>query len=778
MNESLQNSIGMVDAIVQGGVFHTVEAEMKKFRDSTIYRDVVYLEPPFTEFNILQPYSKDASKLRLAVIKEEIEELDVFEIVCPLLDKPHLLCEEVSNLHSIIPSQMSFEVIGNSQKIQMFATADKRFSLGFTESWRVIPALEIRHCADPLAFLEDSGNFYFVEIFPAAAYYRRMSDSSSQLITNPMVNLMSLLSKLDENEMGFLQVIYQPVKHDWASNIEKILQLDPKICQGIIAPKNMSIRQLKTYGEKKLFSAKIRIGCATANDRLSLLNSYFGQFHYGGRPFKFLESKEFFEKIGLEKTKQMIVKRQSHATGMLLCGDELTCFICLPDESIRNYGSIKVRIIDNTRVQFKVPEELTTAGRPLGVNEYGGVKQIVVLPNSQKNKSIYMIGSTTYGKTWSIICQILHLKGRFAVIFIEPHDAADELMGHLTEEDIERTVYFNPALEGFVPDYSAFVTTNDEAAIGRLVVDFASAFESIFEGHTGYRMMHILTKLLYAARVLGLNLGIIPTLLSRNATAKALIGEVMRKTRNVEVKRFFEHEIWTYPDDAFLPIINKISNMFLDEKLALLFSRTKNRMDIPRMIREKKLFIASLPVGILGGSNVGIIGSFLISQVQQAAFAQVSLPPEKRSQVFIFVDEFHRFPAYKIIASIINECRKYGLHICLAHQETGQIPDSILKSLFSIPNAMCFNVNIDDSKKIASAFGGAITPADITKLGIGEVYAKISNKITSFKTFPPRNDYNEEIKQRIIEHSIKNYYTPVSELQEESARKQREYDLF
>lgn len=147
---------------------------------------------------------------------------------------------------------------------------------------------------------------------------------------------------------------------------------------------------------------------------------------------------------------------------------------------------------------------------------------------------------------------------------------------------------------------------------------------------------------------------------------------------------------------------------------------------------------------------------------------------------YIFVDEFWRFSTGRIIESLINECVKAGLHLCVANQETGQLSGDLLQAVLSMPNVMVFNVNMIDAKKLVPLFDGRVSVEDFLGLGRGEVFARLDSDIADFICLYSEDDSNEELKQKIIFDSRKKYYTPLAEVQEKSVRKpgRRVFDSF
>jgi len=146
---------------------------------------------------------------------------------------------------------------------------------------------------------------------------------------------------------------------------------------------------------------------------------------------------------------------------------------------------------------------------------------------------------------------------------------------------------------------------------------------------------------------------------------------------------------------------------------------------------------------------------------------------------YIFVDEFWRFSTGRIIESLINECVKAGLHLCVANQETGQLSSDLLQAVLSMPNIMVFNVNMVDAKKLAPLFDGRVSVEDFLALGRGEAFGRLDSDITDF-ICPYSEDDNEKVRQKIISDNRKRYYTPLAEVRKKSVHKpkRRMFDSF
>jgi len=79
-----------------------------------------------------------------------------------------------------------------------------------------------------------------------------------------------------------------------------------------------------------------------------------------------------------------------------------------------------------------------------------------------------------------------------------------------------------------------------------------------------------------------------------------------------------------------------------------------------------------LPVGLIGETNVSLLGGLLVTKLQQAAMSRIDIPEEDRQDFFLFIDEFQNFATESFI-NILAEARKYRLNLILAHQYINQL---------------------------------------------------------------------------------------------------------
>jgi hypothetical protein len=97
----------------------------------------------------------------------------------------------------------------------------------------------------------------------------------------------------------------------------------------------------------------------------------------------------------------------------------------------------------------------------------------------------------------------------------------------------------------------------------------------------------------------------------------------------------------------------------------------QHTLDIDRVIAEKKILLVNLqPRMGLDRENANLLGILLINELFRAAMLRD--PDQNPHPFFLYVDEFAQLIT-PTVANILDECRKYGLFLTLAHQHLEQL---------------------------------------------------------------------------------------------------------
>lgn len=739
--------------------------ECMRASNSAIYPEPVSLEPAYEPFDATQTYRTQKDVKLTQQDKELPKQWHTEALKFSLEDE--VFWQRFDALHSSLSglnSTISYEIyVTNNKATIQVGTSNKQALSALCNVWQTYyPKTVITETQDAFNSLGTyTGDLSLVDLYCEAPYYKKiMTDNEAGLISH----LLKAFSGLGSGECGFLQIIYVPAKNNWALNIKTLLKAEGAL--GARSPYGQTTSSEAKDASKPIYACAARIGTVTKNnDAVNRgMEAIAGLFMHQSKPLKHRTQKEYFETIGKNKTIEMLTKRTTYSSGMLLTSEELAGIAYLPDKSIIGIG-----IALDIAKGFK-PSQRIMNGRPLGTNNATGKDLIVCLPDDSRNKCLYIAGTSQMGKSTNINHQITYLatQGHCGVGLIDPHrTTAYDLLETLPKSAKDRTIFADFDDPQYSIEYNPF-DEDDPESYGRLASEAVNSLKNLFEAESFNRMSHILRMCAYALYVLKKNLSTIPTLLSKNSSeGAALRRETIEKANNVEVARFWREEYNGYKEEAFSPILNRLSALFADTHVLRIFSCTKNKLNIKHIMDKQKIVIVALPASI---DSSKIIGGLLIAQIQKCALSRTAKPSTKFPDFYLFVDEFHRLTSGRILESIINETAKAGLHLCVANQETGQLSEELLMAVLSMPNIMVFNVNYLDAKRLTNVFMGKVGAEEIISLGIGEFYAKLGTEIVDAKGFPPTKKRNKNLAKSIIEESRTKYYTPIKNTQTKPAR--------
>jgi hypothetical protein len=149
------------------------------------------------------------------------------------------------------------------------------------------------------------------------------------------------------------------------------------------------------------------------------------------------------------------------------------------------------------------------------------------------------------------------------------------------------------------------------------------------------------------------------------------------------VSLFFEQQYNRWGRDQLLfaaPVLNKVSAFLFKPQIRLMLGANENRLDFRQMIDSGKVLIVDLG-GFKDEETQRLLGSLFLTSLEQAAFSRRHQQPSVRRPFFCMLDEFPLFCSRDStsLARILSECRKYRLHLGLAHQTISQLPTERLQ---------------------------------------------------------------------------------------------------
>jgi hypothetical protein len=147
--------------------------------------------------------------------------------------------------------------------------------------------------------------------------------------------------------------------------------------------------------------------------------------------------------------------------------------------------------------------------------------------------------------------------------------------------------------------------------------------------------------------------------------------------RDPLVVSFFrqQYDRWGRDQAIFVaPVLNKVSAFLFMPQMRAMLGASENVLDWRTILDTGKIIILNLG-GFRDEETQRLLGSLLLTSLEQAAFSRSDLPPAQRRPYFCMIDEFPLFCArdQTSLARILSACRKHRLHVGLAHQGISQL---------------------------------------------------------------------------------------------------------
>ncbi|MBU6491023.1 type IV secretion system DNA-binding domain-containing protein [Patescibacteria group bacterium] len=376
-----------------------------------------------------------------------------------------------------------------------------------------------------------------------------------------------------------------------------------------------------------------------------------------------------------------------------------------------------------------------------------------------RDRHMYVIGKTGMGKSTLLEnMAIQDLRNREGFAYLDPHGGSvDRLLEYIPEDRIQDVVYFAPFDMG---NPIAFNVMEDVGYDKRhlVVSGLMATFKKIWEDAWSARMEYILTNTLLAlleypdATLLGVN---------RMYTDKAYRQKVVENVKDPVVKDFWTKEFANYGDrytqEATPAIQNKIGQFTGNPLIRNIIGQPKSSFDIRTMMDEKKILIINLSKGLVGETNMRLLGSMLTTRIFLAAMSRADLPAEKLERLpnfYFYVDEFQNF-ANETFAEILSEARKYKLNLVIAHQYIEQMEEEVRDAVFgNVGTTVVFRVGPFDAEVLETIFMPHFTKEDIVSLDKRQIYLTlmidgVGSAPFSAVTIPPIEappvSYREEV---------------------------------
>lgn len=384
------------------------------------------------------------------------------------------------------------------------------------------------------------------------------------------------------------------------------------------------------------------------------------------------------------------------------------------------------------------PTNLPYEGLLLGINEFRGMKKDVRIKKNDRTRHQYIIGKSGSGKS-ALLSYMARQDAQNGegLCVIDPHgDLIEDILAYIPKERAKSVIVFDPS--------------DTERPMGLNILEAKTAEQ---QDMTSSQATEIFIKLfgdeIFGPRIQHYFRNACLTLMEDQEEGATLIDvprvftddDFMKykvsKVKNPVVRSFWEHEYAHTGErerQEMIPYFSAKFGPFITNSIMRnTIGQTKSSFSFREAMDHQKILLVNLSKGKIGDLNTQLLGLVLVARIQMAAMSRVDIAEEERKDFFLYVDEFQNF-ATESFCSILSEARKYHLALIMAHQyinqlvvskfgnSSTQIRDAVFGNCGTI---MSFKVGAEDAEYLAKEYAPVLSEQDIIGIANYKAYLKL-----------------------------------------------------
>ncbi|OGF82836.1 hypothetical protein A3B18_00270 [Candidatus Giovannonibacteria bacterium RIFCSPLOWO2_01_FULL_46_13] len=427
------------------------------------------------------------------------------------------------------------------------------------------------------------------------------------------------------------------------------------------------------------------------------------------------------------------------------------------------------------------PQAVSFFGRTNYVAALEEKRFIFGIKRTDRRRHMYVVGKSGVGKS-----KLLELLIRqdiaygYGLCLIDPHgDVIEEILNFVPEERIGDVVVIDPSDTAFPVSFNPLSNIHAEMK-HQLTQGLIEVMEKQFGANWTPRLEHVFrfTSLALLDYPYATMRGMISMLTDREYRQR-----VVDYITDDMVKRFWAVEFadWSekFDTEAIIPLVNKLGQFLSDPLLRNIFAQKENKIDLEKIMNDKKILLINLSKGRLGEENSSFFGSMFITKIKQAGMARASLPEKDRKDFYMYVDEFHNLVT-NTFENLFSEARKYGLCLVVAHQYLYQLMPAVQATVLGNSGTIAiFRVGGEDAKKLESEMTPVFKAKDMINLGMQEFYIKMTIDGNTYDPFSAETlkvmpAPHESFREKIINSSREKYAIPLEETKRKLEEEEKE----
>ena len=362
----------------------------------------------------------------------------------------------------------------------------------------------------------------------------------------------------------------------------------------------------------------------------------------------------------------------------------------------------------------------------VGRLSYRGSVRSFGIKREDRRRHVAVIGKTGMGKSTLLLGLIANdLQAGRGVCLIDPHgDLAETVLRYIPKRRTNDVILFDAGDREYAPAYNPFDCGpgQDRSLTAASIV---MSFKKLFGDSWGPRLENTLRNAVFALlEVPGSSFETLMRLLSDRHFRDCVVAQVQDPIVRDYFLNVFAAKSRREQEETVSPIQNKVGQ-FLSSPLVRAIVTQPGKIHLREIMDREQILIVNLSKGRIGEDATTLLGSLLVSGLQQAAMSRSDIPEAERRDCYLYVDEFQNF-ATDSFATILSEARKYRLNLTIANQYLDQMEEGTRQAVFgNVGSLFCFQIGPTDAEILAEQLAGSLTPADLIALPKYHAYGRM-----------------------------------------------------
>lgn len=634
---------------------------------------------------------------------------------------------------------LSFEIIATSISISLQMICREPDSVHVQSQIKAyFPDSVIHVTNDSLREILDSDGYIYIADFGLTAEFMLPLAMPDRYSFDPYIGLFGCLENLQEGQQALVQVLFKGAVNSWSESIiHSITDYDGK-CFFMDAPEMVNLAHEKISSPLYGVTVRVLSLAKTVPEAAQIIENVCSSVEHTSRSSSNALIPLVTEAYTFELRIQDVVNRQSHRQGMLLNSRELATLVHFPSDSV-----VSAKLKSVRRKTKALPESAKGHKLQLGYNIHQGKERVATLSDAQRLKHLHVIGATGTGKSTFLLNLITQdIENGEGLAVLDPHgDLIESILCQIPENRLNDVMIIDPSDAEFPLGFN-ILSGHSEIEKEILSSDLVAGFKRLSTSW-GDQMNSVLANAILAFLESPKGGTLID--LRRFLIEKSFRDTFLRSVTDPSITYYWEKEYPLLKSSSIGSILTRLDT-FLRPKLIRNMVAQKTSPNFERIMDSKKILLVKLSQGLIGTENSYLLGTLIVSKIQQAAMARQALDKTERTPFYLYIDEFQNFITPSMSA-ILSGARKYHLGLILAHQDMQQLVkyDSELATSIT-SNAgtrVCFRLGDTDAKRFEGSFL-SFDSHDLQNLDTGEAIVRMERSENDFTISTTRHTEIEE----------------------------------